>query len=120
MTNKEWAETVTADNLHDEIIERLSDCGYEEGIEVLTILANRANGKHTGVADPAMERRITFFLECHQAMYAVHRIDPVLYPDHAETLAQGKAALAKVWDSPKKQAAYDQEKAKKRVWNVNS
>lgn len=77
---KEWAQVCTPPEMLEHIIEILSASNYQEGVEVLTELANRANNDKTG----EMEKALAIFLNCQKALHAVHR------PDEIE---EGKRAL---------------------------
>lgn len=48
MTQKEWAETCTPEQFIDEIIHRLTEANYQERIDILQALSDRANADKTG------------------------------------------------------------------------
>ena len=94
---KEWAEVVKSSDLNENIIEILSAANYQEAVDVLTVLAKRANEDPTGELD----KMFTAFLNTPKALYGVKR------PAHLDI---GKAALKEVLGKIKSEDAVTEKK----------
>ena len=84
---KEWAQIAKAPDLLEHIIDILSASNYQEGVEILTELAERANADKTG----ELEKAIITFLNCPKALYGIHRLEAM-----DEAKAALKAEIAKL------------------------
>lgn len=83
----EWAKTCTSDEFIAEILTRLDETNYEDGVKMLQALMQRCDE-----GDKFLEMAMMVYMNSPEALHATHR------PEMRE---RGQAALGEAWAKAK-------------------